>query len=124
MSSIGKAPEIVSWLEVSGDQVDELPQWLAGYKLQRATKHAPDHGKEGGCKHSPTKSSWVEHIAIVILENGQFGIYCHFHEGGEIVYAGWKNFEDVVGIFNEWKRHFSKGKYIHNMLWQQNYYEL
>jgi hypothetical protein len=122
--SLGKNPGIVSWVEVSEGQIDDVPDWLAGYQLGVATPHAPDHGPEGGCKHPMTNSSWVEKIALVILETGQFGIYCRFHKGGEIIYAGWKNFEDCVGIYNQWKHHFSKGKYIHNMLWEQNYYDM
>jgi len=124
MASIGHNPGITEWIEVTqGNQV-EVPDFMAGYKLQKATKHAPDHGPQGGCRHPNTKSSWVERIALVILDTGEFGIYCHFFEGGEIIYVGWKNFDDIVGIYKMWKGHFSKGKFIHNLLWEQNYYDM
>ncbi len=136
MSNIGNCPPVLSWLELDGEaEPFEVP--FGGYKLGAATPHAPDHTPAGPrnqmrkgmhqstiCHHSSTQSSMVEHIGLVILENGQFGIYCKFQSGGEIVYVGWNRFEDAAGIYKMWKGWFSKGKFIHNMLWQQDYYEI
>jgi hypothetical protein len=137
MANIGHCPPIVTWLELKGDisVVDVGP--LGGYGLSKASKNAPDHtpaaprhGVRKGfsqktiCHHSPTASSWVERIGLVILEDGTFGIYAKFFKGGEIVYTGWNNFDDTAGIYKMWKEAFSKGKMIHNMLWSQDYYSL
>ena len=134
MASIGQCPEILSWLELDGDEPFECP--FGGLHLGSATPHAPDHTPAGRhkirkgmhqetiCHHSPTQSSMVENIGLVILENGQFGIYTKFQSGSEIVYVGWNNFADITAIYTMWKGWFSKGKFIHNLLWQQDYYKM
>ena len=93
------------------------------YELSLATKGEPDHGPRGGCRHSPTASSWVSALGLVVLTEGGLGLYVRFHDGARIAYV-WKDDDDCAKFYQQWKKAPSKGKYLHRYLYQQAYVPL
>jgi hypothetical protein len=116
-------PGVEAWLDIS--TANRMP-----YTLMRATENMPDHLNDDihTCTHPMNASSWVACIGLVVLENGQIGLYAKFWDGGEIAYI-WPEDDTTLWFYQDWKAARSKGKYIRgrqgpSILWAQPYVRL